>query len=741
MIYAPFNFVPLSEKVFFPNWASDISQDIPFSDGLSGELRIRIKSITPIFVRNGHTPDDKEHWTDDFIEFSHTPDGRYFIPATSIKGMVRNIIEICSFGKMSRITPKRYSIRDLYMKSYTNYFRNHEVHCGWMIVDKQKGTATITDHGIPGRISADEIDSKLHIGLSDFVHETKKRNLTKTINRYAKAKYELLSQKKDISLEGRFIEYSDEDDNNKDNRIKVQFSSTGKLGTIVFTGQPGRRSDKIVNSQGEVVKKASGKFYEFVFFENVLRTFEIPLEEGNVYNDFDFIHKDSEDWKYWQKQGKTPIFFTLDSRGEIEYMGLSYMFKLPTKKHIKEFLSEKHRSLEYDLAECIFGTIGESSLKGRVQFSNAFCCTDHPQVGDVIKPYMGSPKPSYYPIYTQQKGQDGHLNKDSKYKTFLEDDAKLRGWKKYPVRSKTSTVGLAGEGQEKNTNPFKPIKEGTEFVFVIRYHNLRKVELGALLFGLSPFDNCLFSLGFCKPYGYGVVSMEICNMEKEEINHLKESFVALMNAQIDHYEQSPQLLELRAMMMISGENPNYPLKYMNGPKEFSNQKNNLFYLQDYSKIRIQTAEELAYEKKLREEAEERRVAMEKAAEEAAEKARQAADLAEEERRKAEIQAEKDRKLNSGFDSFINEVYTAGPNVGKYKVTSFKTCESKCHQWLKLNKRESLIDIEKEILSSVFTRLKNSPDKKERKLWENKDSQIWKAMRKWLGEDWHGELFK
>ena len=738
MIYAPFNFVPLSEEVYFPDWSEKISHDIPFSDGSSGIIRMRIKAMTPIFVRNGHTPEDKENWTDDYKEFSHTPDGRYFIPATSIKGMVRNILEIASFGKMSRITNKRYSIRDLHMDDYRTYFQKHEVHCGWMIVNKQSETATITDHGIPGRISAKEIDSKLGIGLSDFVYEKKPGNLTKIENRYAKAKYDLVDKKGDVSLQGKFSVFSDEDDNDVDNRIKVQFSNNGKPGTIVFTGQPGRRKDKLGN------KKATGKFYEFVFFNKELRTYVINTnEDGGIYEDFCFIHEDSEDWKYWQKQKRIPVFFTLDSYGEIEYMGLSYMFKLPTKKHINEFLPKPHRSLEYDLAECIFGTIGDESLKGRVQFSPAFCCSEEPQVGEMVKPYLGSPKPSYYPIYTQQKGVDGKLKQGSKYKTFLDDDAKLRGWKRYPVRSNVSRVDAAGEGQDKNTNPFRPLCEGTEFEYVIRYHNLREVELGALLFALNPFDLCLFSLGFCKPYGFGVIRMEITNISKEENERLKQQFIKLMNTQINHYEQSLQLQELRAMMMISGDNAKYPLAYMKGPKTFSEQKqkDKLYYLQDYSKIRIPTSEEIANEKKRLKEAEERRIAMEKAAEEAEEKARQEAELAEQQKRKTEIQAEKDRKLNSGFDAYINEVYPFGANAGKFKVTTYKVCESKCNQWLKLNGRESLTSEEKKVLAAVISRLKKAPDKKEKKAWANKESNIWKNVSRWLGEDWQGEPFE
>ena len=737
MIYAPFNFVPLSEKVYFPKWASQISHDIPFSDGRSGMIKIKMKSVTPIFIRNGHTPDDKENWTDNYMDFCHTPDGRYFIPATSVKGMVRNILEIVSFGKMSRVTNKRYSIRDLYMPAYTGYFRNHEIHCGWMVIDEQHEKVTITDHDVPGRISADEIDSRLHIGLSDFVYEKDRGNLTLTKNRYAKAKYDLLKRKENVSLDGLFREIPNENVNKVDNRMIVQYSNTGKKGTIVFTGQPGRRKpkDKVRN------KKATGKYYEFVFFDNVLNTYTIPIrQEGGLFDDFCFIYKDSEDWKYWRRQERIPVFFTLDDNNEIEYMGLSYMFRLPTKKHIKEFLDKKHLQDTFDLAECIFGTTSDTSLKGRVQFSHAFCNSVNPHVCDVVRPYMGSPKPSYYPIYTRQIGSDGKI-KGNFYKTFLDDDAKLRGWKRYPVRRFVSEVAQAADGQEKNTSPFRPLSENTEFECVVRYHNLREVELGALLYALTPFDNCLFSLGFCKPYGYGVIKLEVTNMPEEEVWLLKQKFIEEMNTVEDKYEQSPQIKELRGMMMISGDNPSYPLRYMKDPKVFSSEKKDKQYLQDYSKIRVQTQEEKDAEKKRLEKENEMKEAQKKAEEEAAEQARIAEELAEEKRRAEAKQAEIDQKLSSGLDGILNEKYSLGPNEGKYKVNSFKVCKTKCSQWLKLNNTDKFTDEETIVLASVLTRLKNNPDKSEKKLWKNKESFLWKDIRQWLGDDWQGEPFE
>lgn len=55
MIHAPFNFIRLSDQVFFPEWADQISHDVPFIDWFSGVISLDITAASPVFVRNGHT--------------------------------------------------------------------------------------------------------------------------------------------------------------------------------------------------------------------------------------------------------------------------------------------------------------------------------------------------------------------------------------------------------------------------------------------------------------------------------------------------------------------------------------------------------------------------------------------------------------------------------------------------------------------------------------------------------------
>lgn len=89
---SPYNFVPLNSKVYIPDWYGLVSQDIPFEDGEDGYIELTWHNGSPLFIRD-KDKDDPEHAPMNI-------NGRYFIPGSSIKGMLRNVLSILSFGKM-----------------------------------------------------------------------------------------------------------------------------------------------------------------------------------------------------------------------------------------------------------------------------------------------------------------------------------------------------------------------------------------------------------------------------------------------------------------------------------------------------------------------------------------------------------------------------------------------------------------------------------------------------------------
>jgi CRISPR/Cas system CSM-associated protein Csm3 (group 7 of RAMP superfamily) len=114
-VTSPYNFVPLNKEVYFPSWGPLVSHDVPFEEGLSGSFDVEIEAMSPIFIRGTQIDGDnyfeqedkkgnKEKITTEFMFlFDKNGEKRYFIPASSIRNMLRSIVEIIGFGRMARV--------------------------------------------------------------------------------------------------------------------------------------------------------------------------------------------------------------------------------------------------------------------------------------------------------------------------------------------------------------------------------------------------------------------------------------------------------------------------------------------------------------------------------------------------------------------------------------------------------------------------------------------------------------
>jgi len=350
MITAPFNFVPLSDEVFFPDWAEDVSHDIPFEDGESGCIDVTMTAKSPIFVRDH----EKEE------EFCNHK-GEYYIPSSSVKGMVRNVLEIMSFSKMSQLDDDTYAVRDL--SDAKNFYMSEmkkDTYCGWL--KKNGNSYSIEDCGKAGRIKHEEIDKIFDINFASKFKKEKFGN--KADDKTALKKYNLINSD-NLTYALKHTTTSTVGDK------RYVYDKTASLkGTIVLTGQPSGRD--------ESRKIPSGKVYEFIFFESKK---DIKLTQETMEN-FLFAYfdkrktepKESPDWTFWKKKlengEKVPVFFQKNG-SQIAHFGLSYLYKLPYKHSVKYGLPKIHADTRKDLAQTIFGYINKDEmLKGRVQFSH-----------------------------------------------------------------------------------------------------------------------------------------------------------------------------------------------------------------------------------------------------------------------------------------------------------------------------------------------------------------------------------
>jgi len=492
MITAPYNFVPLNKEVFYPSWADSISHDIPFEDGESAEIELEIEAKSPIFVR-----DSKQE--NEFCNYK----GQYYIPGSSIKGVLREILEIITFSKM-RLQDKRLSYRDLNNYAYKkNAMNQNRIYMGWLYKD---GDSWKIDS--LGKVTA----SKTRIKYQEMAHFLGFDVVNK------------IKREKEAYKKYRHIKDFDQ--------LNIP------TGTIVFTGSTGNKTR------------------EFLFPKKVQRT--IVLNDKKLIETFKDAYyigtpNESKDWKeLWSKRfkdgKKIPVFFQMDN-SNILHFGLSMLYKLPYRNSIGDLL-KRYQDIkdDLDMAESIFGYVKDKkALKGRVNITHfkSKSATKYPK--NVVLP-LSTPRATFYPNYLVQCKPK---NKTDRHITYDDDNAILRGHKLYPHRK---NVIISDEICAKNKNvctSFKPLDKGSVFEGKVRFHNLKDEEIGALLAAITFFekDECFHKVGMAKAYGFGSVKIKIKNNTLNKdisyyIARFKERFEKDMDTSLIDHPRIKALFEL-----------------------------------------------------------------------------------------------------------------------------------------------------------------------------------------------------
>ncbi|MBI2374954.1 MAG: TIGR03986 family CRISPR-associated RAMP protein [Deltaproteobacteria bacterium] len=580
-IRAPYGFVPLSEHIYFPDWGPAATQDVPFRDGVCGWIDVEIEALSPIFVRDASSKSD----------FFRTPDGKFAIPGSSLRGLIRNVVEIATFGRMGRVNDHRYGVRDLANNElYGRHMARIEkgapgfggrpgpgrpvplVNAGWMRKAKPED-----GEGIAAVIEAVDFAKLEYRKLLDLARA---RGVTgfqpgdrqSSVRKYKAWDKELTIRPriKPIERSGAYPSSYGEVDSTSEGTDEWQ---------LVFTGQPNRWNPSDPPRKGRGA--GNPKHHDFAFRQKRNgRTFMIPQarkgdEDRATFEDFEFIHADrgqqnradespNEEWKYWKARfgaGKdVPVFF-LEEAGVAKSFGLAMMFRLAFRRTTRDAVRNRQRDLELhslDFGEAMFGRVrsdrrakgeesGEAALKGRVSFETCVALGD-PKPQGQVEVVLGGPKASYYPNYIEQDvnhpgSPPRRVGGKPDYRTLMDTDAVVRGWKRYrpltkvidpprPTKGSGAPMDLGKVG-----SVFRPLPAGTKFVGRIHCHNLKTAELGALLWALSlgeaspadPKKACRHMVGLGRPLGYGSARISIKSSDlrrNENWSKLDESGLA-----------------------------------------------------------------------------------------------------------------------------------------------------------------------------------------------------------------------
>jgi CRISPR-associated protein (TIGR03986 family) len=498
-IHAPYNFVPLADWVYFPAWSGEASHDLPFSDGFSGTLEFTVIAETPLLVAGEQIGGDKH--------FVRAPDGLYALPGTTLRGMIRNVLEIATFGKMGLVDDRQPGVRDLSggLPAYTRAMTERigsafsaRAETGWLRFEEGVWRIYPCRHS---RIEQDDLAALLSPAAArefkNFV-----RGRLDDGQRTARAKYRKwaeLGGPLDIPFEPGPLQ------DHPHSRNPLRYSKAGaigqgsRLGRLVLTGQPSPR-----------------KHMEFLFYDTAAKALE---PDKNVMRGFLKIHEDSRDWEYWRQRhwqaGEAiPVFYLAQGR-TITSLGLAQMFKLPYRLSIHDALrnvSPDHLDrTRLDFVETLFGEAGGpgAGLKSRVAFGTAFCTALRP--GEPVTLVLNAPKPTYYPNYIRQATDPGGTRLASRshgYTTLMDERAEPRGWKRYPAKPFEPPLGVPPSKVSSNLNP---LGKGSLFTGKLRIHNLRPEELGALVWALTwnGDRNLVHRIGLARSFGYGQIRIEL----------------------------------------------------------------------------------------------------------------------------------------------------------------------------------------------------------------------------------------
>lgn len=752
-ITSPYNFVPLNQQVFYPDWAEQASQDLPFKDGLDVSLDIKLTNVSPLFTRNG-SKDGKDTFSSHII--GENGKRQYFIPATTIKGMLREIVEIMTFGKMQE------------GKDYQNrYF-------GYRDVARQAGNELNAEYmrkvskGKPGWLYK-EGENYYFAPCSG---ELEKIAIDELKQLYPSYQSDPSIWKSNISVGKNGIYPSYPEIEKNDNYYR-----------IVCTGKFGKKQHELLFPSAEDEP--------ILIQKETIEAFTTMYDATPGFSDA----KDGESCflSALENGEKIPVFHLRLEEGK-ETLGFSRMFKLPFKYNVKQQVEvlQKADINRPDFAETLFGYTGkETSLKGRVQISHAF------MEGEVVdselieeKGILGSPKASYYPIYLKQH--------HSPYKTYDENEG-IAGRKLYRVHTKNTTIPLPlNENNPNVESSFKTIPQGQNFHFRITMHNVKEVELGAVLAALT-FNHTTgvyFNIGMAKSFGFGKCEIEEngikLNGTNEKIDHYLQVFEKQMSAFTYEYNQQlwAQTESITQLVNILGEHDDSEVHMMDmdeyGDSKFE-KRNPFNQLKEQGTpiVSMLTEED---KEEIRELA--LKAKGERAQKEARKSLKEKYDLAkscfeakdfqeakkhyndiidellkkginiqeenqiiadidakiaeqEEEAKQQADQAalmEQANKLAAGLGATLDKLAGDGVN---YSIKDFKVCFQKVEKWLKDSKAEKLSESDAKDLYTTAARLLKEPSKKEVKELGKpfEKSGIWRKLTTFLDETRAMELYE
>lgn len=495
-VRAPYNFIPLSDKVLLPY---DSVESLPAHDRIdpslkSGEIHVTMVADTPVFVSDGDRNDP---------HFFRGSNGKYMIPGSTIRGMVRENMQILGFGLMrpgEDLKDVQIFFRDFASASGSRDDPLKKYYCAALGI-KQMPMPSGRPKAIPqlvksGYLKKEKGKYKIYPSKGSYMLVRRDHPGVRCFGT------------EDARTEN--VYYRAEGDRVKEIRPAVGEKNGLRRGTLLYTGKPVRSW----NRQTSRLEDHPNHLY--LIPEADWSAQPLTLDEDDVLSymeDFEkrrnVLGRNRNFWNLPLEGREKPVFY-VQYEGHV-YFGMSRFLRIGYRYPLSCGLPESHKAGmdKLDFPRAILGYVSKNSgsYRSRVSFGD-FAADGEAYEMPPISMILGEPKPSYYPGYVVGGKHYNH------------EDFRLRGYKQYWLKEVEATDD---NGKPRAATTIRPLPRGTKFSGTIRYKNLTEAELGLLLWCLRLEKGCYQSVGMAKPYGYGRMRLTIDAIKEFEAPALYDS--------------------------------------------------------------------------------------------------------------------------------------------------------------------------------------------------------------------------
>ena len=508
---APYNFVSLPEK-FLPAPTERTEQ-------LSGEITLELETLTPLFIGGNGSK-------------NFAPLGTPIIPGSTLRGMFKNLFKVVTCGAFrgqSSAQKKGEDFNDEHI--YFRCLMASSSAPAWMKTLNQHYKELMTDadgkkKARPGFL-IHTTDDKYFIAPSIYTTDRKDDYITikdyqqqyKPVRRTDSAVYwdggtaycltgNQWANRPEKLLDGAaYAAYKKELETMRD-KVKAH-----KLSKQEYDKAARRHGKQIIRYTKLEYVDWDGEWLEVP--EDVQLSYRRDRKNKSGVNLFDenghpkfFLTRtriEQLTGKALPKRVATLIPCHYISEGkQVKAFGHGQCFRVPYERRIGQAVKIAGNDLR-DFADVVFGTQETAS---RVYFEDATPLS-FTELAEAKAHLLMPPNPTSYQLYLKQT--TGEL------KHWDSSGVEIRGYKMYWHNKQADWQASRSELDNDNKRPpddrliksMKPLDTGARFKSRIRFSNLSKVELGALMmiFDLDGLKDAAYKIGQGKPLGFGSVKI------------------------------------------------------------------------------------------------------------------------------------------------------------------------------------------------------------------------------------------